>query len=850
MNRGAIKHAVRTRIPASQWDRLFEWVCTVEALFGRHERRVRFAYRTIRRLEQKLWGGFHKTALEDLEQCRRDAASAPWLVSLAALAQARWYAASGDWEKVVALLDRIPPPQIDRDTALRHRILRIEALLQTGRIDMAADCLQQALACWPADINLELMEMNLLARQAQVNGSEQGINDDSTRLECLNHIYRAAGLEPIALKDPAAPFELGNLTAAGGTRQLRVSEGPLVSVLMPAFNAQATLGYAVGGLLDQTYKNLEILIVDDGSSDRTRGIAEDFARRDDRVRVLGHDRNRGLYAARNTALAHAEGEFITVHDSDDWAHPQMLALQVAGLRDNARAVATFSRLCRVRNNLMFRLRPDRPMLEPLHWNFTSMLIGRERLEAMGGWDPVMAHADAELIQRLREDAGRESLIEVRSEVPLAFFNQSAGCITEQASTGIYSLHVGARREYEAQACHWRQGRAYGTRWPAIQPRTDGRTPFYVPHTLRPAGWKQDTDYDVILVSSLGSSGGTRRCNLAYIAACSALGLRVGLVNYPRYTDQNCGDIHPDYRDLLQAGNVDLLTAQDTARCRLLLLHHPPLLRRPFSALPAIRAERLLLLVNQLPWYMHSMQYEQTFYSVADVDRRFSELFGDDPAWVPISPLCRRLLAPMVDPARLHPEDWVPVLHPDFRKRWAPRTAEITRKPVLGRHSRDHWTKWPAAAETTLQAYGAALSGRVRLLGGCAHSPLMPRRLPGHWEVMPFDSMAADDFLDTIDVFVHFPHEDYIEEFGRNVMEAMAAGVPCILPEAFRENFGDAARYCAPDEVVAVINELWANAEMYEAMSQRGLAFVDKHCTPACAERRLRGALMEQLDATQ
>ncbi|WP_194949736.1 CDP-glycerol glycerophosphotransferase family protein [Actinomyces trachealis] len=92
--------------------------------------------------------------------------------------------------------------------------------------------------------------------------------------------------------------------------------GPKLSVIIPAYNVEAYLQDCVKSVTDQTYKNLDIVIVDDGSTDGTPLLADRIAAADPRIRVV-HKRNGGLGAARNTGLEHTTGEYITFVDSDD-----------------------------------------------------------------------------------------------------------------------------------------------------------------------------------------------------------------------------------------------------------------------------------------------------------------------------------------------------------------------------------------------------------------------------------------------------------------------------------------------------------------------------------------------------
>ena len=98
---------------------------------------------------------------------------------------------------------------------------------------------------------------------------------------------------------------------------------PLVSVIVPAFNAETVLAEALLSVQNQTYPHYEIIVVDDGSTDRTRQIAARFAGSDPRIRFF-EQANAGSAAARNTALRHARGEWIAFLDADDTWLPAKL----------------------------------------------------------------------------------------------------------------------------------------------------------------------------------------------------------------------------------------------------------------------------------------------------------------------------------------------------------------------------------------------------------------------------------------------------------------------------------------------------------------------------------------------
>lgn len=102
---------------------------------------------------------------------------------------------------------------------------------------------------------------------------------------------------------------------------------PLVSVIVPAFNAGATLGQTLQSVAGQSYSNIEVVIVNDGSTDRTEEIAASYCREDGRARVVTQQ-NCGLPAARNAGIVRSTGDWIAPVDADDIWHPTKIEKQV------------------------------------------------------------------------------------------------------------------------------------------------------------------------------------------------------------------------------------------------------------------------------------------------------------------------------------------------------------------------------------------------------------------------------------------------------------------------------------------------------------------------------------------
>ena len=108
----------------------------------------------------------------------------------------------------------------------------------------------------------------------------------------------------------------------GRVREIAV-QSPKVSVIVPVYKAEAYLKRCVDSLLAQTFEDFEILLIDDGSPDRSGAICDDYARQDRRVRVI-HKENGGVSSARQCGLDNACGEYVIHADPDDWTEPEML----------------------------------------------------------------------------------------------------------------------------------------------------------------------------------------------------------------------------------------------------------------------------------------------------------------------------------------------------------------------------------------------------------------------------------------------------------------------------------------------------------------------------------------------
>ncbi len=112
----------------------------------------------------------------------------------------------------------------------------------------------------------------------------------------------------------------------------------LVTVVLPVYNVEKYLNKSIASVVNQTYKNLEILLIDDGSNDTCPAICDEWAAKDERIKVI-HKKNQGLGMARNTGIENSTGEYICFFDSDDYvAEDTVEKLFTAAQKENAQAV--------------------------------------------------------------------------------------------------------------------------------------------------------------------------------------------------------------------------------------------------------------------------------------------------------------------------------------------------------------------------------------------------------------------------------------------------------------------------------------------------------------------------------
>jgi hypothetical protein len=310
-------------------------------------------------------------------------------------------------------------------------------------------------------------------------------------------------------------------------------------------------------------------------------------------------------------------------------------------------------------------------------------------------------------------------------------------------------------------------------------------------------------FDIIFVADPRFPGGTSTALASEVRAAHRAGLTAALKPIHSTIIRRARPFHPDLVQSLIETDTPILGSATAASCRFALLHHPMV----FESIPAeplqITADTAVLILHHPPREADGSQS----YAPAKIREMAALMIGQDPWLAPVGPAVRERLD--AGDAKVVAKDWTNLIDikdwPDQSERIA---APLGAKLRVGRHSRPHPPKWPDTLDKALAAYPSSADLSVSMLGA---DPANLRRrygsLPAHWTTLPFGSVAVADYLATLDAWVYFHGSDWVEAFGRAILEAAASGLPVIVPPVFRKLFGPACIYCEPEDVLGVLENL-------------------------------------------
>lgn len=314
------------------------------------------------------------------------------------------------------------------------------------------------------------------------------LGDSPQALAALNRELHRHQLAPLCRRDPQAPLSVDNVTAATSRNDTSNSDAtanssapePLISVIMSAFNAAATIDTAIASVVGQHHRNWELIVVDDGSSDATLARARAWQQRDSRVRVIGMAANCGVYRTRNVALQHARGDYLTTLDADDWSHPEQLQRLLATLESHG-TVAAIAATIRLADNGAIQLQAHGPVLKK---NLSSLLFKRSVFDRLGFFQPIAsgAGADREYEARIKTVYGPRG-VAAATDLCLTLARWHPVSLTASGPLARSAFGRNRLQElFQRLTTEWQQQCLRTGRTPRIE--HPDRLPQWLPHALR------------------------------------------------------------------------------------------------------------------------------------------------------------------------------------------------------------------------------------------------------------------------------------------------------------------------------------------------------------------------------
>lgn len=301
------------------------------------------------------------------------------------------------------------------------------------------------------------------------------------RVASVNALLKATGGSPVEWA-PDGVVQLG-FVEHKGVHGSSSADGPLVTVVVTAFNAGVLVNQSVQSLLHQTHRHLQILVANDASTDDTWVHLTAVAQQDPRVTVFNLPENVGTYAAKALMLRFAKGEFVVCHDADDLAAPNFVERSLQTLLNNPRKVAVISNWFRVDEELRIFPGAVRRFWPLLSINHSSLMLRTAVLKELGGWDVPRVAADTELFERIRFVYGKRSVVQLPQ--PLTIGSMRADSLMNDPTVGAMDAQAFRLRvEYREAWVDWHQACKKQRIQPVMPSPLSAERPFFVPAAFR------------------------------------------------------------------------------------------------------------------------------------------------------------------------------------------------------------------------------------------------------------------------------------------------------------------------------------------------------------------------------
>ena len=340
-------------------------------------------------------------------------------------------------------------------------------------------------------------------------------------------------------------------------------------------------------------------------------------------------------------------------------------------------------------------------------------------------------------------------------------------------------------------------------------------------------------YDIIVVTDPRLTGGGNKSLAEEIRAHASAGYTTGLLPLASAIPR-VRSFDSSVTALLDDGLIEVVRPDQPLHTRLLIARGPRLFLEKQVFVPDVTADTALIVANAV--HRHT-EVSDLAYVPAEAAAAADELFGLHWRWVPLSGVVRRWLTELDPELDVDERTWSNVIDVDA---WRfERIFDPTPAGPIGRHARDSRVKWPGNRDDLLAVYPDDPELRVEILGG-ADIPreILDGRLPRNWQIHRFNRLAPRTFLTQLDAFVYQHHPEWIEAFGRAPLEAMAVGVPVVLPHYLDAIFGEGAQYASTERTRSVVDGLLNDPGRWWQQREAGFDIAHQHFSHQHHLRRL------------
>lgn len=646
---------------------------------------------------------------------------------------------------------------------------------------------------WLAGFNLQFTQSGLLPVTLR-SGSEVPFNRLTVRQ---------------AVRQDVTQTREQNDDAADAGAPTREPE-PLVTVIMTTYRpVEADAVQSAQSILDQTWQNLELLIVDDASDQQDHRTLERLEQLDPRVRMIRLETNGGTYAARNVGIAQARGQFVTGQDADDWSHPQRIQIQVEDLLRHPELPGNQVFTVNMTEDLVRIRRGYHPFIP----SAPTLMVRTPIMRELGGYLPARKAADNEMRGRVAAYTG-EAVHAIR--LPLIFMRI--------LSSSLSRADFRAGWQHPARRMFWS---AYKT-WHAearleqLRRSRNDPPPVHIParFTQPPSAGSQ---LDVVLAADWCESGLLQADMLEEIRTLREAGSSVGVLHMesPLHPSEHARALYRPVQELISAGEVAcVLPDEDFHHVRLLVIRAAELLQFMPRGQAAFTIDQLAVVAEGPP---ASPGGERATYLAQDCVDHAEHYFGRRPVWAAASGQIRNRLLEQLPKdqvlSKIHSSPF------EAGERRVKRDRRRANRLVVGAWGGSHvedWPEDPAAVAALLPVDGSVdvrLYGHPATLLRAADAP----QQPAHWLAFTPGRISRSTYYRSLDAFLYYPQQaPAIPQ--RSVCEALAAGCLVALPPKLRDIYGEAALYAEPQEAIRLLETVLRDRTVWAAQCRRAADF--------------------------